>query len=159
MVVCSLLFIYSGVYNFSATEPRTGLARWVFDTTTEQSVSSHAKGITVPPLEDESLVQKGFHHYNETCVKCHGALGVSPSKMAEGLNPKPPDLTERADQWTPAELYWIVKHGIKRSGMPAFGPKHSEEDLWAIVAFVKHQLPTLSPEEYQAMKEAEGGKQ
>ena len=157
VVVGSLLFIYSGVYNIAATEPHTKLVRWVFNTTTKQSIISQAKRIKVPPLEDESLVQKGFNLYNKTCVKCHGAPGV-PSKFGKGLNPEPPDLAKLGRKIAPAELYWIIKHGIKWSGMPAFGPTHNEKDLWALVAFL-NRLADLSPEEYQAMKEAEEGRQ
>jgi mono/diheme cytochrome c family protein len=50
-------------------------------------------------------------------------------------------------------LYWIVKHGVKMTGMPAFGPTHSDERLWTIVAFLK-QLPQLSPEKYAEIKHA-----
>ena len=157
VVLGSLLFIYSGVYNMAATEPHTKLAQWVFNTTTERSIISQAKRIKVPSLEDESLVRKGFNHYNKTCVQCHGAPGV-PSKFGKGLNPEPPDLAKLGQKIAPAELYWIIKNGIKWSGMPAFGATHSERDLWALVAFL-NRLPDLSPEEYQAMREVAEGKQ
>jgi hypothetical protein len=61
--------------------------------------------------------------------------------------------TEAAKEWSTAELFWIVKHGVKMTGMPAFGPTHSDERLWTVVAFLK-QLPQISPEKYTEMKQA-----
>lgn len=93
------------------------------------------------------------------CVGCHGAPNTPPSEIADGLNPNPPELANSKKTKPPTELYWIVKNGIKMTGMPAFGPTHTEEELWAIVAFLK-KLPELSQDEYQAMdKEAEGMQQ
>jgi len=86
------------------------------------------------------------------CVGCHGAPGVSPSVVGEGLNPEPPDLSEVAAHMTPAEFFWITQNGIKMTGMPAFGPTHSDEELWGIVAIMQ-KLPELSAEDYKAMKE------
>jgi mono/diheme cytochrome c family protein len=159
IIVAFLLFIYSGIYNISATEPHTEFTKWILSTATEQSVKSRAKGINVPPLSDESLVQMGFHHYNEMCATCHGAPGVKPSEIGKGLSPEPPDLIKESkkSKWNEAELFWIIKYGIKYTGMPAFGPTHSDEELWGIVAFLK-RLPELSPEEYQTMEKAAGEK-
>jgi mono/diheme cytochrome c family protein len=152
VIVAFLIFIYTGTYNVAATKPHTELALWVLNITKEQSVKSHSKGITVPNLDEKSLIEKGFHEYEEMCVGCHGAPGVDPSEIGEGLNPEPPDLSEEAEEMSPAELFWITKNGIKMTGMPAFGPTHSDEELWTIVAFLK-RLPELSPEQYQAMQE------
>lgn len=153
------ILIYSGAYNIAATEPHSKLTRQALHTAMERSVRSHAEGIEAPALDDESLVKTGFVHYREMCVTCHGAPGVPPSEIGKGLNPEPPDLVEEMQEgeWNAAELYWITKHGIKMSGMPAFGPTHSEEELWAIVAFMQ-ALPDLWPEEYEAMGKAADGK-
>jgi mono/diheme cytochrome c family protein len=149
-------FIYSGIYNIAASEPHFGAVRWVLHTTMMNSVRYHARDIVAPPLSDPSLVDTGFRHYQETCVQCHGAPGVEPSELGKGLTPPPPKLTKEGHHaWTPAELFWIVKHGIKMTGMPAWGATHKDDELWAIVAFMQ-QLPELSPEEYQAMKQTAG---
>lgn len=65
------------------------------------------------------------------------------------MRPMPPHLTEAAAHWEPKEVFWVVKHGIKMWGMPAFGPAHDDEALWGLVAFVK-QLPGMTPEAYEA---------
>ena len=66
--------------------------------------------------------------------------------VANGMYPKPPALTEAAWQWTPGELFWILRNGIKMSGMPAW-KDHSEEELWNVVAFLQ-KLPEMSEQDY-----------
>jgi mono/diheme cytochrome c family protein len=68
------------------------------------------------------------------------------------MNPPPPDLADRAKVRTPAELFWVTKHGIRMTGMPAWGPTHSDKQLWELVAFVE-KLPELSKVEYQKLIE------
>jgi mono/diheme cytochrome c family protein len=70
---------------------------------------------------------------------------------AVGARLSPPDLMEAAGEWTPAEIYWILKHGIKMSAMPSFGSTHSDADLWKLAGFVK-RLPTISPQTYAAIE-------
>jgi mono/diheme cytochrome c family protein len=154
VIVGFFIFIYMGRYNVAATKPHTKLVEFILSTGTKQSIRFHATGITVPPLDDQSMVEAGFNHYKEMCVGCHGAPGVKPSEIAEGLYPEPPELEDEIEEMSLEELYWITKNGIKMTGMPAFGPTHSEEELWSIVAFLK-QLPDLTPEEYKAMVEKE----
>ena len=154
VIVGFFIFVYTGKYDVAATKPHTTLVKFIMNTATEQSIRSHAAGITVPSLDGESMIKTGFDHYNEMCVGCHGAPGVKPSETAKGLYPKPPDLADVIEELSPGELYWITKNGIKMTGMPAFGPTHSEDELWSIVAFLR-RLPDLTPEEYKAMVEKE----
>jgi len=90
------------------------------------------------------------------CFGCHGAPGHELSEIAQGLNPKPPKLdAEDVQAGSDAELYWVVKNGLRMTGMPAFGPTHEDKELWSIVAFLR-RLPKLKPQEYDAMVEAAG---
>lgn len=150
VIVGFFIFIYTGKYNIAATKPHTKVTELILNIATEKSVKSHAVGITVPSLDDQSMIKKGFDHYKEMCVGCHGAPGVKRSEVAKGLYPEPPKLADEVDEISSEELYWITKNGIKMTGMPAFGPTHSEDELWAIVAFLR-QLPEMTPEEYKAM--------
>jgi mono/diheme cytochrome c family protein len=152
LVLGGLVFINSGLFDVAATKPDTGIAKWVLETIKEKSVRSRSKDIIVPNLDNESFIDIGFHNYDQMCVGCHGAPGISPSVIGEGLNPEPPDLSEVAAHMTPAELFWITQNGIKMTGMPAFGPTHSDEELWGIIAIMQ-KLPELSAEDYKTMKE------
>jgi mono/diheme cytochrome c family protein len=158
LVLAGLAFIYSGVYDVSASSPDAGLIQWVLETTQGRSVHRAAEAFEetaqVPNLDDPSLIRTGLVHYHAMCVTCHGAPGVPISEIGQGLNPYPPELAAEAEEEEPAEVFWVVKNGIKMTGMPAFGVTHSDEEIWAITAFLK-RMPKLSPQEYGALvKEA-----
>jgi len=90
------------------------------------------------------------------CFSCHGAPGHKPSEIGRGLNPKPPQLdAEEIQGRSDAELYWIIKNGVRMTGMPAFGPTHEEKELWSIIAFLR-RLPEMDAKAYDAMVEAAG---
>lgn len=135
LIGVSSLFVYSGVYNVAATAPHTDVVEWMLNTAMERSVKSRAGGVKVPQLDDESMISVGLRSYDEMCATCHGAPGVSKSVIGEGLYPEPPDLAEESEEFSPEELFWIVKNGIKDTGMPAFGPTHKDGELWEVVAF------------------------
>ena len=156
IVVTTLLFVYSGAYDVAATTDHLGLTEWALETTMERSVASRAAGIPVPgDLDSQPRIEAGAAHYVNTCETCHGGPGVETSEFAEGLNPKAPDLADEAEEWSPAELFWITKHGVRMTGMPAFGPTHADEDLWAMVAFVR-ALPGMSADEYSTLRQEAG---
>jgi mono/diheme cytochrome c family protein len=87
------------------------------------------------------------------CRGCHGAPGIDPSVIGEGLNPPPPELATAEVDWSDAELFWIVKNGIRLSGMPAFGISHDDRELWNLVAFVR-RISRVSAEEYERLAES-----
>jgi mono/diheme cytochrome c family protein len=155
----ALFMIFSGTYNVAATSKDSGFMHWVLSATREASIESRAEDV-IPPsdkeLSDPQTIRTGFEHYDEMCVGCHGAPGVKPGELRAGLNPEPPLLAEEAEEVSTQELFWVVKHGIKMTGMPAWGPTHDDKKIWAIVAFVK-KMPELSAEEYQSMKQQMSG--
>jgi mono/diheme cytochrome c family protein len=143
-------WIYSGWHNIAALEPHGQVMTWVFSTTMRRSVRAHAVGITAPG-DLATRASSGFDDFDEMCVECHSAPGLERGEIGKGLNPRPPRLTNAAQRWSPSELFWIVKNGVRMTGMPAFGPTHDDAILWAIVAFLQ-QLPSLSPEQYKSMR-------
>jgi mono/diheme cytochrome c family protein len=144
-----IIFLYSGIYNISAMAPHNRITLKFISVLTNNSIKHHAEDITPPNLTDPSLINTGFSHYKEMCVGCHGAPGVQPDETGRGLYPKPPDLAKSIKDWTPSQLFWITKNGIKMTGMPAFGKTHKDDKIWAIVAFIE-KLPGMSKEKYQA---------
>ncbi|MBZ5497583.1 MAG: cytochrome c [Acidobacteriia bacterium] len=150
LVIAFLFFIYLGIYNVSAIEPHSRPIRWVMSTTMDNSVRRHAAGISAPPLTDADMVRRGAGYYQTSCATCHGAPGVARATFAKGLNPAPPSLAGAVSDWTPAELFWIVKNGVRMTGMPAFAPAYDEAQLWALIAFLQ-RLPALSPQDYQTL--------
>lgn len=148
----ALAFIYSGLYNVPATQQHTAPVYWVLNTALTRSVKRNAQDIQVPDLSDEAMIRRGLAHYQNRCLQCHGAPGLPPDDFAKGLTPVANRLVQTAREWQPAEIFWVVKHGIKMTGMPAWDYRLADEEIWAIVAFVM-QMPRLSPIEYQAMVE------
>ncbi len=142
-------YIYSGSYNISQLSPHNALTRRMIGITTHYSIDKRLKAIVVPQMNDTARFARGFGHYNEMCVMCHGAPGIDPYEMTKGLYPKPPKFYKSSDMPDPDEAFWIIKYGIKLTSMPAFGPTHSDEKIWAITDFLLNKMNKLSPEEYQ----------
>lgn len=137
---------FAGLVPVAATTPHSHLVEAYLEAALDHAVDRAAEGIQPPPLDDPELLRRGIVHYQEMCVTCHGAPGVEPSEIGKGLYPEPP-LLERRKRMRPAPTFWLVKNGIRDTGMPAFGPTHSDSELWAVVAFTV-AMPHLSPEEY-----------
>jgi mono/diheme cytochrome c family protein len=152
-VAIGLIVIFSGVYDVAATTPHVALTQDVLSTTADRSVQHHASGIELSPTYGAPDLGEGSEHYREMCVTCHGAPGADRSEIGAGLYPPAPDLSRSVSDLSPQEVFWILKHGIKDTGMPAFGPTHDDEKLWDITAFVKH-LPGLTPQQYRQLTEA-----
>jgi len=145
------LFVNSGLYNVSTLSPDPGFLHWIFSTTSDNSAGHHSEGIAVPSLTDTSMISEGFDHYHEMCVTCHGAPGVARSEIGQGLYPHPPNLVNSAKELGPARLFWVIKNGIKSTGMPGFAKTHSDQKIWAIVAFLE-KMKSMSPNEYAAFE-------
>lgn len=143
------VFIYAGIYNIGADAPHSKLVYDTLDTLREHSIASYSKGITPPAdLKDPKRISAGAGLYNEMCTGCHLGPGVEKSEMSQGLYPQAPELA-RGNDHTPAQQFWIIKHGVKLSAMPAWGKTHNDQLIWDLVAFLQ-QLPKMSPEQYKA---------
>ncbi len=136
-------FVYSGAYNVSMSNHDNSVVNWYLDTGTTRSIEKHASAIAAPPLNDPQMIQSGAKHFAEMCVQCHGAPGKRPEEIAKGLWPEAPDLAKAVPDWTSGELYWITKNGIKFSAMPGWGATHSDENIWAIVAFLEKRTERI----------------
>ncbi|MDJ0391530.1 cytochrome c [Roseomonas sp. E05] len=154
-----LVTAYAGAYNVAATEEHASFTRWAFDTTFRNSVKRHAANVPAPESITPDMVATGAASYKAMCQHCHAGPGVERAEWASGMRPRPPHLTEAAAEWEPREVFWLVRHGVKMSGMPAFGPTHDDRAIWSIAAFVK-ELPGMTPERYAALGgTADGGGQ
>ena len=148
-----LTFIYSGVYDVAATRQHSAPVYWAFLTGLRQSIRTHAarEAPQPPDLADETLIAEGLVLYDRYCLQCHGAPGVAPDAVGLGMTPPPPNLVLPARERTARELYWTVANGLKMTGMPAWEYRMAEQELWAMVAFLK-TFPALAPSEYRAQR-------
>ena len=142
------VFVYSGIYNVGADDHHTKPVQAVMQTLREQSIRARSKDITVPDLNDEQLILKGAGQYAAMCTGCHLKPGMQDSEIRPGLYPQPPNLSQvRVD---PKEAFWVIKHGIKMSAMPAWGGSHDDATMWSMVAFLQ-KLPDMTPQRYKDM--------
>jgi len=100
-------------------------------------------------LKDPNRISRGAGQYADMCSGCHLAPGMKRTEISQGLYPRAPEL-RRTTTLTPEEQFWVVTHGIKMTGMPAWGVTHDDALLWDVVAFVR-KLPELTPEQYKTL--------
>lgn len=150
------LVLWRGWYDVGAT---TGHLQPVYDVLERamyHSVRRRAADLAVPPLDAPARVARGAACYRDHCEQCHGGPGVAQGSVGLGLQPLPGPLIDAAQRWQPAEIYWITRHGIKMSGMPAWELRLADDDLWALTAFV-HRLATFTPAAYREATQAQAG--
>ena len=145
----TVAFVYSGRYDIGADEHHSRLVFAALQTLRDRSIRLRAQALTVPNLDDPQLILKGAGQYAAMCTGCHLAPGVDDSELRAGMYPQPPNLSKaRVD---PRRAFWVIKHGIKMSAMPACGMAgHDDPTIWSMVAFLE-QLPGMTPAEYRAI--------
>jgi cytochrome c553 len=154
-VVVGAGVVLSGVYNVAASAKHFYITDRLIKLVLWRSIDTHSAGIDVPSLEDPGLARLGGQHYVTGCEPCHGAPGVPQSPIAAGMYPAAPRLGEVTGGWSDAELFWIVRHGLKFTGMPQWAGTGRTAEVWPVVAFLR-TLPSMTPQEYAALAEGPG---
>lgn len=150
--------VYFGLINVGADDPHSGPVHAFLDTARNRSVEVRANDIEVPDLNNEAQIRAGAGNYDSMCVGCHLSPGAAQTELSDGLYPAPPNLAKTGIYDNPAKTFWIIKHGIKATGMPAWGKSMDDQYIWAMVAFLK-QLPSLDAGQYSDMVAGSGGHQ
>lgn len=149
----ALAVMYTGLFNVATAWEDPAWLRWALVTTRESSIERRAQALQAPAdLGDPQRIARGFGAFRDMCAICHTLPGKEPTPLTRGLNPPPPDLAEGDEQMSDAETFWVVKNGIRMTGMPAWHPSHSDEELWDIVAFIK-ALPDMGAEEINGLQQ------
>lgn len=150
--------VWTGSFNTAASVPPSSIEKRLAGLALDRSIARRAPKTANPLKATPDVLGGGMGHYREMCVTCHGAPGVDASEAGEGLNPPAPDLTiSRVQERTDGELFWLVQNGVRMSGMPAFGATHKEDEIWKIVAFLRH-LPEITAEEQKELRGRNRGK-
>jgi mono/diheme cytochrome c family protein len=144
-------YFFGGFYSVAGTTEDPAIVTWALTRVRTASIDRHANDTPPASLDAAATVQAGAKAYATLgCVNCHGAPGVTWQKFSEGLHPDPPELKDVADELSPAQLFWVIKHGINMTGMPSFEQAGAKDDeIWSVVAFVK-KLPSVSEADYKA---------
>ncbi|TDF82384.1 cytochrome c [Pseudomonas sp. H9] len=149
---------YFGVVNVGADDPHSPAVFAFLAMARDRSVEVRARDIEVPHLKDEALIRTGAGNYNAMCVSCHLAPGIEKTELSQALYPAPPNLTKQGAVGDPAAAFWTIKHGIKATGMPAWGKSMGDQYIWGLVAFLE-ELPQMNPEQYKTLVASSGGHQ
>ncbi|WEX10195.1 c-type cytochrome [Chelativorans sp. AA-79] len=144
------VFVLSGVYNVAASQEHFGITNAIIRLTLRRSVDVHSITTDVPDLSDEGLAALGARHFALGCAACHGSPASAQNPVVAEMYPAPPPLSEAVEDWDTEELFWIVKHGLKFTGMPSWPALERDEEVWALVAFLE-RLPETDAEDYAAL--------
>ena len=156
LLLVSGLYIWSGLYNVGADDSHTRPVHSMLQTLRERSIEVRAAELQLPTdLLDADRIRQGAGNYNAMCMGCHLAPGMADTELSKGLYPAPPNLTAEKTV-DAAEAFWVIKHGIKASGMPAWGKSMDDKYIWNMAAFLQ-RLPELSGEQYEALVASSGG--
>ena len=148
-------FAWSGRYDVGADTPHWSATGFLLAAVRERSIHARADQVIVPPgLDDPARIQQGAGNYDAMCAGCHLSPDTDETELSRGLYPKPPNLTRSAVD--AAEAFWAIKHGIKASGMPAWGKSMQDEYIWNMAAFLQ-ALPKLDAARYRALVASSGG--
>lgn len=139
-----------GLVSIGASSGHWKATGWLLHYAMRRAVSTQSMGIEAPPLDDPALLLKGAGHYETGCATCHGAPGRERPLIVQRMTPAPPLLGPRIGQWAPRELFWIVKHGIKYTAMPAWPATNRDDEVWAMVAFLQ-ALPEMTEQRYRQL--------
>lgn len=146
----ALAFAWSGLYSVAASEGHLAIVDKFLRFGMQSSVRTNARDIVAPDLSDPDLLPLGAAHYYSGCMPCHGAPGHASNATFQQSLPSPPDLSRAREIWRDRELYWLIKHGLKYTGMPGWSARDRNDEQWAVVAFLK-RMPDLSKAKYEAL--------
>lgn len=155
LLAAGVAFVWSGVYDVAADVPHTRPVHSVLQSLRERSIAARTDDLVVPSdLSDPARIRQGAGNYSAMCMDCHLAPGMAETELSRGLYPSPPNLAQNSVD--AAKAFWAIKHGIKASGMPAWGQSMGDEYIWNMAAFLQ-ELPGLDAAEYDALVASSGG--
>lgn len=150
------LTVVSGVIPIEASAGHFAITRWLLVFAKKRSIATYSMGADPQPPPDPALVLKGAGHYEAGCRPCHGAPDLPRvPRVPHAMLPAPPSLAVVVPQYEPEELFHIVKHGIKFTGMPAWPSQVRDDEVSAVVAFLM-TLPGLDGARYRCLVHGEG---
>lgn len=147
--VTALLVTWSGVIGIGASSGHWKVTDWFLHWAMRSSVRTAAIGTEVPDFT-EGMLPMAAGHFEAGCAICHGSPALPRPASVRKMLPVPPDLKDVIPTWSDAELFQIVQHGVRFTGMPAWPVADREDEAWAMVAFLR-RYPDLDGESYRTL--------
>jgi mono/diheme cytochrome c family protein len=154
LLLSALAVMRLGLMPVNADGTHSSLEARIMPLVLHASISRHASGDTNPSPVDEENLKAGASTYKAMCARCHSTPGGNPSVYGQSFYPPAPQLLGGMSNYTDSQLFWLIKHGIRNTGMPAWGAMLSDDEIWQIVSLLKHSqdLPPSVEAEWQAPK-------
>ena len=149
-VLGAFAFAWSGLGDIAASQGHWPFVERFLDFGMRHAVKRHANGTEVPKLDDPNMIRLGAAHFHRGCAFCHGAPGIPVNPIAKHMLPPPPELAVTMRPWQPNDLFWIVKNGLKYTGMPGWVAIERDDEIWAVVAFLT-RIQKLDAETYRGL--------
>lgn len=149
-VVGGFLTIWAGLYSVAASRGHWPGFEIILKFAMRSSVRTHALLIEVPPIDQPERLRRGAGHFQQGCAPCHGSPTGPSMLVVRSTLPPPSDLKDLVPTWKTKELFWIVKNGLKYTGMPAWPAQQRDDEVWDVVAFLR-ELPTMSAGRYREL--------
>ena len=152
LVVIVVAITRLGLYPIGADNPPSGLERMIAGRAMDVYADKHKPAGDNPIEAAAANLTEGAKGYEEHCALCHGGAKTKISAMQNQFSPPVPQLINRIPHDPPAWIFWVTKHGVRMTGMPAWTGILSDDDIWKIVAFIKNsdKLPPETQAAWQA---------
>lgn len=155
LVLCVLVTLVLGVaaaglVPIAASSGHWKITDWFLHWTMQNSARTYSAVQTPKQVRDDSGLVSAAGHFRQACQVCHGAPGEPPSPVMQAATPPAPDLAKTAGHYTDRELFWIIRHGVKYTGMPAWPAPGRDDEVRRMVGFVR-DLPTMTPQRYREL--------
>ncbi|WP_066718832.1 c-type cytochrome [Sphingomonas pituitosa] len=147
IVALALAVGWSGAINVAASSGHWPITNWFLHWVMRNSVGTRSALESPKAAADPQGLVSAAGHFAASCAACHGAPGMRPRAVFQAATPPAPDLARTAKEWSDRELFWIIAHGVKFSGMPAWPARDRPDEIRRMVAFVR-RLPTMTPADY-----------
>ena len=150
-LLAAILVVTSGMLNLAASTPHprgwASFLHYVF----KRSTAHHAADLVVPAdFGTPAMIAKGAAYYGTACAHCHGGPGLGQNPVALSMTPRPQYLIHEVGTFSDRELFWIVKHGVKYSAMPAYPAQDRDDEVWSVVSFLR-AMPRLTTAQYRTL--------
>jgi cytochrome c553 len=145
-----MLIAWLGLIDVRASSGHWRITDWFLHFVMRSSIRTAAIGIEVPDLDNPAYLPLAAGHYQAACADCHGSPERARSPVTLGMLPPPPALETVIGSWSDAQLFEIVKHGVRYTGMPAWPAASRDDEVWAMVAFLR-RYPQLDAQRYSQL--------
>lgn len=150
LVMAGLALAWSGLVPIAASSGHWAITDWFLHWTMQNSARTYSAFQTPETVRDDTGLVSAAGHFRQACQVCHGAPGVPPSPAMQAATPPAPNLARTGVRYSDRELFWIVRHGVKYTGMPAWPRAGRDDEVARLVGFIR-RLPKMSAGDYRAL--------